>query len=155
MNQQKKIPVFYACDDNFVKYTVVSLRSMMDNASKNRQYVIHVLNTNISEEMKAVMYDMTEDNFEIRFDDVTDYLRSINDKLPLRDYYSRTTYFRLFIAEMFPEYDKAIYVDSDTIILGDIAKLYDYELGEKYVGACNEQVMIQEDVYGTDRKSVV
>ena len=37
------------------------------------------------------------------FDDVTEYLKSINDKLPLRDYYSKTTYFRLFIAEMFPE----------------------------------------------------
>lgn len=149
MNLQKKIPVFYACDDNFAKYMVVSLRSMMDNASKDRQYVIHVLNTNISGEMKQVMYDMAEKNFEIRFDDVNDYLKSINDKLPLRDYYSRTTYFRLFIAEMFPEYDKAIYMDSDTIILGDIAKLYDYDLGDNYVGACNEQVMIQENVYGT------
>ena len=27
------IPIFYACDENFVKYTVVSLHSMMTNAA--------------------------------------------------------------------------------------------------------------------------
>ena len=91
MSEQKKIPIFYACDDNFVKYTVVSLQSIMENASADQQYVVHVLNTNISEEMKQVMYHMANGQFEIRFDDVTDYLKSIRDKLPLRDYYSRTT----------------------------------------------------------------
>ena len=50
-----KIPVFYACDDNFVKYTMVSLQSMMDHASKEVQYEIHVLHTNISEEMQKKM----------------------------------------------------------------------------------------------------
>jgi lipopolysaccharide biosynthesis glycosyltransferase len=54
----------------------------------------------------------------------------------------------MFIAEMFPEYEKAIYIDSDTIVLGDIAQLYHKELGDNYVGAANEQVMIQTDVYG-------
>ncbi len=149
MSEQKRIPIFYACDDNFVKYTVVSLKSIMENASKDREYEIHVLNTNISEDMKQVMYEMEDEQFSVQFDDVTDYLKSISDKLPLRDYYSKTTYYRLFIAEMFPELDKAIYIDSDTVVLGDVAELYDYDLGDCYVGACNEQVMIQEDVYGT------
>ncbi|MBS7261628.1 MAG: 1-acyl-sn-glycerol-3-phosphate acyltransferase, partial [Treponema sp.] len=47
------------------------------------------------------------------------------------------------------EYDKAIYIDSDTIILGNIAEMYAYDLGDNYVGACKEQAMIQEDVFGT------
>ena len=38
--KMNKIPVFYACDDNFVKYTMVSLQSMMDHASKEVQYEI-------------------------------------------------------------------------------------------------------------------
>ena len=149
MNDNKVIPVFYACDDNFVKYTVVSLQSMKEHASRDQKYCIHVLHTNISKEMQDVMYAMQDEQFQIRFDDVTDYLKSISDKLPLRDYYSRTTYFRLFIAEMFPEYEKAIYIDSDTVVLGDIADLYAYDLGDNYVGAAREQAMVQTDVYGT------
>ena len=106
--KMNKIPVFYACDDNFVKYTMVSLQSMMDHASKEAQYEIHVLHTNISEEMQKKMHAMENANFSVQFDHVTEYLHSIQEKLPLRDYYSKTTYFRLFIAEMFPEIDKAI-----------------------------------------------
>jgi hypothetical protein len=34
----ERIPIFYACDDNFVKYTVVSLHSMIKNASKEYKY---------------------------------------------------------------------------------------------------------------------
>ena len=149
MNDNKVIPVFYACDDNFVKYTVVSLQSMKEHASRDQKYCIHVLHTNISKEMQDVMYAMQDEQFQIRFDDVTDYLKSISDKLPLRDYYSKTTYFRLFIAEMFPEYEKALYIDSDTVVLGDIADLYAYDLGDNYVGAAREQAMVQTDVYGT------
>ena len=33
MNTQV-VPIFFACDDNFVKYTLVSLTSIMENASK-------------------------------------------------------------------------------------------------------------------------
>ena len=149
MNTRPLIPIFYACDDNFVKYTIVSLKSMMENASKNHNYVIHILHTDICKENQQTIHEMATEHFEIHFEDVTDYLKSIDDKLPLRDYYSKTTYYRFFIAELFPEYDKAIYIDSDTIVLGDISQLYTHTLGECYVGAAHEQAMVQEDTYGT------
>ena len=143
------IPVFYACDDNFVKYTIVSLRSMMENATKGNQYKIYVLNTDISERMKKVMYDMAGGDFEVQFVDVSEQIESIKDRLPIRDYYSKTTYFRLFIAEMFPQYEKAVYIDSDTVVLGDIAEFYNHELGDKWLGGAHEQAMVQIDEYGT------
>lgn len=142
------IPIFYACDDAFVKYTIISLKSMISNASKEYNYKIHILNTNISDAMKEKVFALATANFEIEFNDVTNYLNSIADKLPLRDYYSKTTYYRLFIAEMF-DYNKAIYIDSDTIVLGDISELYNEDIKDNYVGACLEQVMVQTDVFGT------
>lgn len=145
------IPVFFACDDTFVKYTFISLKSIMENASKDYQYKIYILNTNIQDRMKQIGYDLVKeyDNFELIYANVSNYLESIKDRLPIRDYYSKTTYFRLFIAEMYEEYDKAIYIDSDTIVEGDISELYNHELGNNLVGACNEQAMLQTDVYGT------
>lgn len=149
------IPIFYACDDNFVKYTVVSLYSMIKNASKEYKYRVYILHTDITEKTKEKVYELANDNFEISFEDVTDYIDSIAEKLPLRDYYSKTTYFRMFIAEMFPEYDKAIYIDSDTIVQGDISKMYRTNIREAYVGACHEQAMVQVDEYGTYAERVV
>ena len=118
------IPIFYACDDNFVKYTIVSLQSMICNASKDYRYHIYVLHTNISEETQNKVFQLKNDHFDISFENVTSYLDSISHRLPIRDYYSKTTYFRLFIAEMFPQYSKAIYIDSDTVVQGDISRMY-------------------------------
>lgn len=149
MSNRQTIPIFYACDDNFVKYTAVSLQSMMANASKSYEYRVHILHTDICARMQDLMRGMQNDNFTVIFTDVSDYLNTISGKLPIRDYYSRTTYYRLFIAEMFPEYDKAVYIDSDTIVEGDISELYFHEIGDCYVGAAHEQVMLQTPCYGT------
>ena len=151
----KVIPIFYACDDAFVKYTIVSLKSIIENASKDYQYKVHVLHTDISLDMMNKTKELANDNFSIEFNNVDSFLKSISHKLPLRHYYSKTTYYRLFIAEMFPDYDKAIYIDSDTVVLGDIAELYNHDLGDNYIGACNEQAMVQVDVYGTYCETVV
>ena len=100
MKKERRVPIFFACDENFVKYTVVALEAMIANASTERKYIIHILNTDISENMKQVLYHMANDNFEIQFNNVTNYLRTIHEKLPIRDYYSHTTYYRFFIAEI-------------------------------------------------------
>ena len=153
--KEQLIPIFYACDDAFVKFTIVSMHSLIKNASKDYHYILHILHTEISDEMKDMVNRLASDNFEIRFIDVTNYLQSISEKLPLRDYYSKTTYYRLFIAEMFPQYSKALYLDSDTVILGDVSELYQTDIGDAYLGACHEQAMVQSREFGTYVEKVV
>ncbi|MDD3242777.1 MAG: glycosyltransferase [Eubacteriales bacterium] len=149
------IPIFYSCDDNFAKYTAVSLHSMICNASPAYRYNIHVLNSGLSDETHALLGALATDSFTVFFDDVTDYLRSIANRFPIRDYYSQSTYFRLFIADMFPQYDKIIYIDSDTIVQGDISQLYLTDIHDAYVGACHEQAMVQVDEYGEYAEKVI
>lgn len=153
--KQEIIPIFYACDDNFAKYMIVSISSLIKNADPRRKYSIHVMHTNISEKMQKVTRRLEKENFDIRFEDVSPYLEKIQGKLPIRHYYTKTTYFRLFIADMFPEYERAIYIDSDTIVQGDVSRLYDTELGDNLVGGCHEQAMVQVDVYGKYAEEVV
>ncbi len=149
------IPIFYACDDNFIKYAIVSAHSLISNASSDRSYHIHMLHSGISDQMRQEVMALEQENVQISFDDVTEYLQTIADRLPIRDYYTKTTYLRLFIAEMFPELTKAIYIDADTIVQGDISRLYDTDIQDAYVGACHEQAMVQEDVYGTYVEKVI
>ena len=148
MNNKISIPIFYACDDAFIKYTIVSLKSMIENASEDFLYDVHVLSTTATEEMKEKLLRLQNGNFTVTFDDVSGYLEKISESLPIRDYYSKTTYYRLFIAEMFPHLDKVIYIDSDTVVTGDISELYTTDIGDNLVGACHEQAMVQIDTYG-------
>ena len=148
LNTKKIIPIFYACDDAFIKYTVVSIKSLLDNADKNNFYKIYILNAGASEDMKKEVYKLKNQYADIQFVCVKEQIEKIGTSLPIRDYYSKTTYFRFFIAEMFPEYDKAIYIDSDTVVLGDISEFFSHQLENNLVGACHEQAMIQTEVFG-------
>lgn len=78
MNKNKTIPVFFACDENFVKFTAVTIKSLIANASKEFSYDIHILCTKISEEKKRKAQELASEGFKIYFDDVTDYLKSIS-----------------------------------------------------------------------------
>lgn len=146
--KKAEIPIFFACDEGFVKYTMVSMKSIMENADRSRKYHIYILHTGITEATQAKVLAMADEEFAIDFVDVTDKMRSIADKLPIRDYYSNTTYFRLFIPDMFPQYRKALYIDSDTIVVGNIAELYDHKLGKLYAGVCPDRVVAQTDILG-------
>lgn len=149
------IPIFYACDDAFLKYTIVSMRSLVENASRDYDYTIYILHSGIADELQKKVSELVGDGFRVVFTDVSERLQMITGELPIRDYYSKTTYFRLFIADMFPEYDKAVYIDSDTIVQGDISGLYNTEIGDNWLGACHEQAMVQIDRYGTYVEKVV
>ncbi|MBO7394235.1 MAG: glycosyltransferase family 8 protein, partial [Abditibacteriota bacterium] len=56
-------------------------------------------------------------------------------------YYSKTTYYRLYIAELYPEYNKVIYIDSDTVVQGDISELYNTDVSDYPIGAVRDRFM--------------
>jgi lipopolysaccharide biosynthesis glycosyltransferase len=82
---------------------MVSMASLIENASKRYQYCLHILCTDISEEYKATFATFESENVKITFDDVSSRIEKLASLLPVRDYYTKTTYFRFFIPEMYPE----------------------------------------------------
>lgn len=135
MKTNKIIPVFFAVDDNYAKLLAISLSSIITNASKDYQYQIIVLNTGLNDESTSLLKSLENENFSIEFKDVRMNLQKIAGDLSIRDYYTKTTYYRLFIAELFPQFEKCLYLDCDTIITGDISELYNTNIGENLVGA--------------------
>ena len=144
------IPIFFACDEKFVKFTYVTIKSILENRNESYFYKLYILNTNVTHNSQMLGYKNIEEynNVTLQFIDVSKYIEKIKDRIPLRDYYSNATYYRLFIADMFPEYDKAIYIDSDTIVKADISTFFNNTLGNNLVGACHEQAMLQTKCYG-------
>ena len=121
--KHQTVPIFFAADDKYTKYMIVSMKSVIANTSKKHQYRLYVLHTDITPENQAMVKRLETSNCKIDFVDVTEELKKIEKNITLRDYYTATTYYRVFIADMFPEYDKVLYIDSDTIVREDIANL--------------------------------
>lgn len=142
MLESRKIPIFFAVDNSYIPFLAVTLRSIIDNSSKNNTYLIKVLYTNISEKNIEEIKKMQEPNFDIEFVNLTYYIDKVKDKLYTRDYYTKSTYFRLFIPDLYPQYDKAIYLDSDVVTRVDIADLYDQPIENNLVAAVPDEAVL-------------
>ena len=143
----KEIPIFFAVDDGYCPFLAVAIQSLIDNSSAQNTYLIKILNTDISEENKEKIGKYKRENVDIEFVDLTNYIEKVKDKLYTRDYYSKTTYFRLFLPNLYPQYDKVLYLDSDIVILDDIAKLYNTEMGDNLVAAAPDDVIQFNEVF--------
>lgn len=154
-NNLEVIPIFFAVDDGYIPFLAVALESLIQNSSNHYYYSIKILYTNIKEENKKKITHYEKENVKIEFVDLNYYIEKVKDKLYTRDYYTKTTYFRLFIPNLYPQYDKAIYLDSDIVVLGDIAELYQEEIGNNLVAAAPDDVIQNIDVFREYAEKVV
>lgn len=148
MNKEKSIiPIFFTVDDTYVPFLSVTLQSIVEKSSTEYHYEIKILYAKLSNESKEKISKYTRNNITIEYVDVSEYFEKVKDKLYTRDYFSMTTYFRLFIASLYPQYNKAIYLDSDVVVLKDIADLYNIDIGNNLVGAVPDDIIQKNEVF--------
>ena len=138
-NSKTTIPVFFTIDDGYAPYLGVAIKSMIENASPDYNYKINVIQEGLSDDYRNKIEKMETENAKIEFFEMKrelDIGEDFDGHKLRADYFTLTIYYRLFIPEMFPEYDKVIYIDSDVAVPGDISKLYNEDLGDNLVGAC-------------------
>lgn len=137
--QKKEIPIFFSTDDNYIPYLYVAISSLIKNASTDFNYRIIVLNTGVCLENEEKIKQNEKCGFKIEFIDISDSLESIKARFKNVYHFSVVTYYRLFIASLFPEYDKVIYLDCDLVVLGDVSELYNVDLHDNILAAAPEE----------------
>ena len=152
---KQEIPIVFATDDNYAPFLGVALRSILETGSKDNYHRIYILNTNISEKNIKRLLEFECENLSIEFVDVTKKLDSVGTQLPLRDYYTNTIYYRIFIPSLFPEHDKMLYLDCDVILLEDVANLFNTKIEGKLMGVIPEDVMANFDIFGVYSEEVL
>lgn len=147
--ENNEIPIFFAVDDNYIPFLAVAIKSLIDNSSRKNNYKVIILNSGINNKNMRILKNMEKENFKIIFFDVKNKIKELEDKLltRLRDYYSMSIYYRIFIASLFPEYKKGIYLDSDIVIIDDIANLYAENIENYLVGAISDEVVAENKVF--------
>ena len=140
---KKSIPIFFATDDNYVPYLDVAIGSMLDNASKEYFYDIHILNAGLKFENRFMLKrhetNSETNNVSICFDNISKYIEGIKKNFQNLYHFSLATYYRLFIQSLFPEYSKILYLDCDIVVTGDISKLWEVDLGDNMIAGVVEK----------------
>ncbi|MDR0423077.1 MAG: hypothetical protein LBH46_00625 [Rickettsiales bacterium] len=130
----EKIIVYYACPDVLFDITATSIYSLLDNT---KSFVsIYILDTKISFFNKTLLEKELKrkfNNFEIHFvenNDIENIFAGCNTWNHYLDCWARF----LFMDKV--NVARAIYLDSDTIVLDDIEKIWSLTLEDKVIGAC-------------------
>ena len=134
-----KTSIVYTIDHNFIEHFCVSLTSLLEsNPSLFDRYFV-ITNDPLNNKFKK-----TANYFKSKYSiEVEILFLNANEietlKLSKRDHVTKATYLRLMMAEIIPdEIDRILYLDADTIVLGNLEKLCKTTINKKYLLAVRE-----------------
>ncbi|MDR2603036.1 MAG: glycosyltransferase family 8 protein [Puniceicoccales bacterium] len=131
------IDIAFVFDDKFSDLFKVTIYSIAKNTKLS--LAVHIIDCGISEENKDLIQ-----KFMSEFKNIS----SIECRLPERvevletytipAHFSTAIFYRLAIPKVFPELSRVIYLDCDTIAVGDISELWNEDLNGCPFGAVEE-----------------
>jgi len=127
------LPIILATDDNYAPYCGVTIQSIIEHASLDNMYYIHILHTSLSNSFQEQLEGMSGRNIKITCFNVT---QEMNDKIIVStNHLSPETTYRILIPRLFPQYEKVLYLDSDLVVLKDVADLFIFDIESYALGA--------------------
>ena len=143
LKKTKVVPIFLTINSAYAPYAAAAIHSLTAHVNPERYYRVIILHDGLNFANRVRLRNLVTENVALQFKKMT---RSIHLKAIVAycmrrkkgsgDFFSSAVYYyRAFIPRLFPMYDKAVYIDSDTILRGDIGELYDTDLGDKVLAA--------------------
>lgn len=140
----QEITVVLSADDNYAAYLGVCIKSIIENSDTRKKYHIYILDGGISDYHKELILNMGKPHVLIDFTDMEPYLKSYDKSLfSLSLHFTIATYYRFFLPIIFPDKEKLIYLDCDTVVLKDLAELYKAKIDNYYFAATRDTEIIR------------
>lgn len=124
-----KYNICFSSSNIYIPFCIAAVESMLHNNSELRgNTTLHLLSNEISNEnIENLKLLLDAHKVTLNIIDVTNFKKRI-EKLNLNLEFNISSVLRLFIAELLPEIDKVLFIDSDTYILRGISSLYDVDI---------------------------
>ena len=137
--KENNVAMVLSSSDFYTIYLSAMLESIVENASDSYNYDITVLESGIKPDNKKALQLLQEgrSNVSIRFYDVKEKMSNVH--LKATGHISVETYYRLLIPEVFTNYEKILFLDSDMTVHTDMAELFNVDVTGYMVAAAHDQ----------------
>ena len=140
------INIVFTTDKEYSPYLKVALKSLILNKNKDSIYNIYILSIDLNKKTQEELKTFKQNDVEINTVPLkVKTLDKIIDKKINFFYVSRADLFKFFIPEMFQNFDKILYLDSDILVLKDISEIYNYNLENKIIGVLPEKTNFKNE----------
>ena len=131
-------------DDNYIHHASVMICSLLEN-NKGNNIIIHLLYDILSDGNKGFLSSLAcRYGAQIVFHKV-DVQRLQGVKFRSRRPLSMAAYYRLLLSSVLSEIDKVLYLDVDTVVLGDIKPLFELDMDGYALAAVKDVVPCFDD----------
>jgi len=144
---QNAIPIVVVTDEHYVIMLAALLKSIEMNHKSGEHINVYVIADGVKKSsQKKIHASVDTGMFTINWIKMEDTIPA-GVKLPLdRTSYPVTIYLRLFIQYIVPkDTQKALFLDVDMIVLEDVSKLYNQDLGDNIIGAVQDPRLLTFD----------
>jgi lipopolysaccharide biosynthesis glycosyltransferase len=140
-SELEPIVLICAADNNYAMPLAVTVRSALANLSKNRKIALFILDGGIQKKNKEkITKSLKSEQIDISW---VQPKQEIFQNLVLTRHVTIPTYYRLIITDILPShFKKAIYLDSDMVVTGDLAELWDIDIKDNYILAVQDDVQL-------------
>ena len=132
------IPIVFSTDNGYAPYASVAMNSVIQNSSKEYFYDIHVFHTDLSQGVIDKLESFKGENYSVKCLCVKRFIEREMKYMYSNFHFSKEMFYRILIPTILSNYDRAIYLDCDLVVLGDIAELYNMELEGNVIAAGND-----------------
>lgn len=131
-----KINILYCFDEKFWRLAAVSIRSLMLSQRHPENLVVHCMVAPRTHGRRKIQRIITNAGGKL----VWRVIRPRENPYGEYDFsrWSPVIFFRLFAHRVFPQLDKILYLDSDTLVRGDITQLYNTNISKYAMGAIRD-----------------
>ncbi len=137
--------IVFCINNQYADKAAVVMTSVLDH---HRSDTVHfyILSSDLSDDNLAILRKVARQATVDRIDIPADRVRDLTVNIA---YISPETYYRYFIAEVLPQADRALYLDTDLIVKGNLTGLYQTDLtGYDLAGV--EDMFIRDKGYKSD-----
>ncbi|HEK0447923.1 TPA: hypothetical protein SMO97_001102 [Proteus mirabilis] len=131
--KSKNFNIAYSVDNNFIKYAIISIISIIKNDKE--KYHFHIFYSNISDDNLDKIKKL-----ELEGCALTLYKINVNifKNMQVKENLPISMYFRLIIPQVLhPFINKVLYLDADIICINKLSDIFSYNLKNKIAGVIN------------------
>ena len=131
-----EINVLYSFDSNFTDLAIVAINQMLSVQNADTHVNIHCLVAPRTYGYKKLRNIVKKYNATLIWKPVPKRHNPFRKHPALR--WSPVIFYRLFAYKFFPNIEKILYMDSDTLVYQDLTELFNTDLGDNVIGAVRD-----------------
>jgi lipopolysaccharide biosynthesis glycosyltransferase len=136
---QDRFGVVLAADDRYARPLAVVLRSLLENVGPARRPVVYVLSDGMTVDSKARIFRIAQRANAANLIRWVDMESELPREPQGAGHLSRATYARLLMPRLLPLYvERALYLDTDVLVRGDVTELLRLELDGRPIAAARD-----------------